>query len=679
MTEIQRPPMDSTSLPNLRWGILGVGSIAKKFATSLPRSATGRLVALGSRDLAKAEAAATAFGGARAHGSYEALLADPEVDAVYIATPHPLHAHWAIRAAEAGKHILCEKPLCLNHAEAMAVVEAARAHDVFLMEAFMYRCHPQTAALVAAVRRGAIGELKAIDAAFSFRTAFNPASRLLSPALGGGGILDVGCYPMSMARLLAGAALNQPFAEPVDLRGVGLVGPVSGVDEHAAATLRFSNGMIAQLSCGVQLARENAVVLYGTEGSIRVSTPWIPQEEWSFVIRHPGAAEEIVSGHADRPLYALEADCVAANLDQRQAPQMSWDDTLGNLRGLDQWRRQIGLVYPSEQPNAHPARLVHAKTRAGSPPIPQRPLAGLAGPVSVLTMGVDNQFAVPHAAVMFDDFIERGGNCFDTAFIYGGGVCEKVFGQWLRTRGGRKEIRIIAKGAHTPFCEPKWIRRQLEISLERMGVDRADIYLMHRDNPDVPVGEFIDALNQLKTEGLISVFGGSNWSLARVAEANAYAAARGQTGFGAVSNQFSLARMVDPVWSGCISASDPASRQWLVEQKMPNFAWSSQARGFFTARSGPEKRDDAELVRCWYADDNFERKRRAEALAGARGVLAINIALAYVLAQPFPSFTLIGPRGLDETRASLEALRVKLSPEELAWLNLESEEVPPGI
>src|SRR5690606_25764497 len=135
-----------------------------------------------------------------AHASYEALLADPAVDAVYIATPHPMHARWAILAAEAGKHILCEKPLALNHGQAMAMVEAAVRHRVFFMEAFMYRCHPQTARLVELIQQGAIGQVRMIEGSFGYRAGFDPNSRVYNNDLAGGGILDVGCYPVSMAR-----------------------------------------------------------------------------------------------------------------------------------------------------------------------------------------------------------------------------------------------------------------------------------------------------------------------------------------------------------------------------------------------------------------------------------------------------------------------------------------------
>ncbi len=195
---------------------------------------------------------------------------------------------------------------------------------------------------------------------------------------------------------------------------------------------------------------------------------------------------------------------------------------------------------------------------------------------------------------------------------------------------------------------------------------------MHRDNRDIPVGEFVDVLNEHLEAGRLRAFGGSNWSIERVEAANDYARTHGKTGFAAISNNFSLARMVNPVWGGCEAASDPDSRAWFEKTQTALFAWSSQARGFFTDRAHPDRQDDPELVRCWYSPDNFERRERAIALARQKGVLPINIALAYVLAQPFPAFALIGPRTLAETRTAWPGLLTELTPEERAWLNLES-------
>lgn len=291
-------------------------------------------------------------------------------------------------------------------------------------------------------------------------------------------------------------------------------------------------------------------------------------------------------------------------------------------------------------------------------------------PVSRLIMGVDNQTELEPASVVFDDFVARGGNCFDTAFIYGGGKCEPVFGQWLANRKLRDQVVIIGKGGHTPYCNPDDITKQLLTSLERLQTGFVDIYMMHRDNTDLPVSAFVDVLNVHARAGHIKTFGGSNWSVTRVQEANDYAASKGLQGFSVVSNNFSLARMVDPPWTGCISASDADSRAWLTENQLTLLPWSSQARGFFV-RGNQDFLEDEELVRCWYAPDNFQRLARAQELAREKGCDPIQIALAYVLWQPFPTIPLIGPRNTAETASSFKALELQLTPLEVKWLNLE--------
>jgi aryl-alcohol dehydrogenase-like predicted oxidoreductase len=290
---------------------------------------------------------------------------------------------------------------------------------------------------------------------------------------------------------------------------------------------------------------------------------------------------------------------------------------------------------------------------------------------------VDNQKQMPQMAVMADDYFGRGGNAFDTAYIYGGGKnspgCERLLGQWVKSRGVRQQVVIIEKGAHTPHCNPDDLTQQLLISLDRLGMDYVDIYMMHRDNPQVPVGEFIDVLNEHHKAGRIRLFGGSNWTIERIDQANAYARGKGLKGMGVLSNNFSLARMIEPIWPGCISSSDPESRAWLEQSRIPLLPWSSQSQGFFTGRSAPDKKEDAGFVRSWYSDDNFARKDRAVELARQLNVKPTAIALAYTLHQPFEVYPLIGPRTLDETLSSMAALSIKLTSRQVRWLNLESD------
>lgn len=339
----------------LNWGILSTGAIARTFAHGLTQSRTGRLVAVGSRSREAADAFGTPFGvpSDGCHADYAALLRDPRVEAVYIAPPHPFHAEWAVKAAQAGKHVLCEKPFAMNHAQAQAMFAAARQHHVFMMEAFMYRCHPQIPLLLDLIREGAIGEVKAVQVAFAFRGGDDPDSRMLSRKLGGGGILDVGCYPVSFARLIAGAATGVPFQNPLSVQGAGHIGD-TGVDDYAAALLTFPGDIIAQVATGVRLAMDNTARIYGTRGRIIVDNPWAASRD------KPAVTHITVHAH-DTQTHRIEADCtcfaaeadivaeaVAAGQTEAPAPAMTWADTLGNMQTLDAWRAAINLTYDAD-------------------------------------------------------------------------------------------------------------------------------------------------------------------------------------------------------------------------------------------------------------------------------------------------------------------------------------------
>jgi predicted dehydrogenase/aryl-alcohol dehydrogenase-like predicted oxidoreductase len=663
----------------LRWGILGAGGIAGSFARDLPSSEYGRLAAVGSRSLEKAAGFIARLkgdtAGIRAYGSYEELLADKTIDAVYVATPHPMHAQWAIAAMNAGKHVLCEKPMALHAYDVEAMQAAAEANRVVLLEAYMYRCHPQTVKLVEMIAAGAIGELRMIQAAFGFHwpKPFNAESRLTNNALGGGGILDVGGYPVSLARLLAGAATGKRFADPVEVKGAGHL-ESTGVDGYTAAVLKFPGDIVAQVSTGVQLNQENVARIYGTDGWILVSHPWGlggDERGLKMTLHKGGKAEEIVT-KADKGLYAYEADALAEAVrsgEEVPAPAMSPADSLGQARTLDQWRKQVGVRYVQETRDGMPPPLPRPR-RSGGITIPAGEVPYVGMPVSKLIIGAMMSAGEPgHAAVLFDAYLAAGGNCIDTAKVYGS---DKSVGAYLRTRGNRKETALIVKGAHTPYCTPEHLTRELNESLTDLGTDYADIYIMHRDNPAVPVGEFVEVLNEHVRSGRIKAFGGSNWSIARFEEANAYAAKHGKQPFTILNNNFSLARMVVGVWDGCIAASDPESRAWLERTQTTHFAWSSQARGFFV-RGDPGFRSDWELTRSWYCDDNFERLRRARLVSEKLGVTANNVALAYCLGQPFPNFCLIGPMNLGELQTTLPALKVPITPALRAYLNLETE------
>lgn len=304
-------------------------------------------------------------------------------------------------------------------------------------------------------------------------------------------------------------------------------------------------------------------------------------------------------------------------------------------------------------------------------------------PVSSLIMGSDyfKPELIDEIGDILDAFVEIGGNTIDTAYIYGGGKSEQTIGLWMEQRRNRDRINVWTKGAHHnkdgPRVNPQAIREELLVSLERLRTDYVDLYALHRDDPQVPVGVIIEALNEHVEAGRIRAFGVSNWTHQRIQEANDYAARHGLTGISFNSPNLSLAKAKEPYWAGCVSA-DADTLAWHRQSQLPLFSWSSQARGFFTGRFTPDKRDDPDLVRVFYSDDNWERYRRAEQLAKEKGAETIQIALAYVLNQPFPTAAIIGPKNRKEMLSCAEGAGIVLTPEEISWLDLSSDSIRPS-
>lgn len=302
-------------------------------------------------------------------------------------------------------------------------------------------------------------------------------------------------------------------------------------------------------------------------------------------------------------------------------------------------------------------------------------IAGVDKPVSNLMKGTDYFFHDRYELVAnnIDAYLEIGGNCFDSAHIYCGGQSEEVLGRYMKDRGNRDQLIILTKGAHHdqhgPRVTKQHIEADLEVSLRRLQTDYIDMYGLHRDDPAQPVHLIIDALNEHIKAGKVGAIGVSNWTWQRIKEANEYAAANGLVGFSFNSPNLSLAKANEPFWAGCVSA-DAETCKWHEEVQLPLFSWSSQARGFFTGRFSPENRDNADLVRVFYSDDNWERLNRATKLAAEKGVTAIQIALAYVLNQPFPTCALIGAQNVDELKSCDEGATIKLTKAEMDWLDL---------
>jgi len=297
----------------VRWGVISTANIGRWAVNpAIQASQNGELIAVASRDEARAREFAEQGGIPIAYGSYEALLADDDIDAVYIPLPNGLHREWTIRAAEAGKHVLCEKPLALSEAECREMAAAADANGVKLMEAFMYRFHPRSELMIDMMRGGHVGELRMIQSVFTFRLK-SPDNIRLDPELGGGALMDVGCYCVNLSRTAAGC-------EPVEAQAIAVQSP-SGVDEMMTGTLRFPNDLLASFQCGLNTKRREAYELGGTEACLRVADAFLPGDDDVIIEEQRDGAEPITHPIAGVDEYRLMvehfADCALTGANPR--------------------------------------------------------------------------------------------------------------------------------------------------------------------------------------------------------------------------------------------------------------------------------------------------------------------------------------------------------------------------
>ena len=324
----------------IRWGILGTGSIAKKFAQGLSVLPDARLAAVGSRAAGTAATFADEFDIPRRHPDYGALANDPEIDAIYVATPHPFHRENSILCLKAGKAVLCEKPLAINHRQATETVAVAREKGVFLMEAMWTRFLPIIVKVRQWLSDGAIGDLRMVSADFGFRAGFDPESRAFSPALGGGGLLDVGIYTVSFASMVYGE-------QPTRIAGLADIGE-TGVDEQAAVVLGYPEGQLALLACAVRTRTPHEALILGTDGSIRIHPPF-----WqaTTAVLSGGGKEETVELPYDGNGYNCEASEVMRCLREGklESDTMSLNETLAIMETMDRIRAEFDLKYPMEQ------------------------------------------------------------------------------------------------------------------------------------------------------------------------------------------------------------------------------------------------------------------------------------------------------------------------------------------
>jgi predicted dehydrogenase len=317
----------------LRWGVLSTAKIGRtKVIPGIQGAERCRVVAIASREPDRGRAVAAELGIPTVHASYEALLADPEVDAVYIPLPNHLHAEWTIAATRAGKHVLCEKPLAMTADDAQRMVDAARAAGVLLQEAFMYRVHPSWVAVRELVAAGRIGRLTAVQSFFSYYND-DPANIRNIREFGGGALFDIGCYSVNLSRMLFDA-------EPSDVQAAAIVDEASGVDVLTAAILRFPDGL-ATFTCSTRAESDQRVDVYGTEGRISIEIPFnIPPDRPTRVLVTAGGDPPVAPATETRTFetldpYTAEAERFAAAVLDGAPPAVEPEDAVANLRVIE--------------------------------------------------------------------------------------------------------------------------------------------------------------------------------------------------------------------------------------------------------------------------------------------------------------------------------------------------------
>lgn len=323
---------------DIRWGIIGPGNIANRFVEGARAVPDTVVLAVGSRNLERANAFADRWNIPKRYGSYEELVTDPDVDIVYVATPHPFHAPCSLLAIEAGKAVMCEKPFTVNAREAQSVVDAARRKGVFVMEAMWTRFFPLMARLRDLIAGGEIGEVRLIQADFGFRAAFNPEGRLFNPHLAGGGLLDVGVYPISLASMILGV--------PNRVSGLATLGE-TGVDESASVCLGYPSGALASLTTGVRVSTPHVADICGSDGSVHIPSPWWVPER--MTVRKGRSTIEycepkLASGFEYE--IAEAGRCLREGL--KESPILPLDESVAIMDTMDQLRALWGVRYPME-------------------------------------------------------------------------------------------------------------------------------------------------------------------------------------------------------------------------------------------------------------------------------------------------------------------------------------------
>ena len=666
-------------MSRVRWGIIGTGSIANAFAHSIKYCNHSELSAVFGRNKETLQTFSQKFD-VSGINEIDELVASNAIDAIYIATPHSSHFEYTLQAIKNNKHVLCEKPIAMNHIESMVLFGLAKDRGVFLMEAYMYRTHPQTFNILKNIESLCdTNEKVEINASFGFHAEIPKDHRLRNPMLGGGAIMDVGCYPLSMSKLLAGHILKKPYADPISIEASGNLDE-TGVDSNSKAHILFSENIEANISCAINEEYENNLEIISGDYKLSVSQPWHCgqfQDGYSSIkVYSKNKLVDEISFKDEVGLFTREIDhaseCILNN--KLESDLISHADSQSIMLWLDKWRKELGIKCPHESKET--SQLIKSKFfSTQNKKLEGIKIDGFDKDFSRLVLGCDNQTSDIHAFAMFDYFYGAGGRVFDTAYIYNNGMGDKYLGNWINSRGVQEEVIVLGKGAHTPDCRPECIKPQIIESLERLNLEKIDIYCLHRDNNDIPVSEFIDALDEIKAEGLIHKIGASNWKLARFKQARDFALKENKEPFTILSNNFSLAEMIDPVWPGCV-AIDNNFLDYIDQNNIILFPWSSTARGFFIKKKEIATSDHFsnpsmdEEKRVWHSESNLKKREICFNIAAERNVEPIEIALAYVIQSSKVIFPLIGPRTINELNSSIFATSLNLTNAEIKQLTI---------
>ena len=659
---------------NLRWGIIGPGAIARVFATAIDGLEGHEIVAVGSRDPQRA----VAFNAERGYrdaaaGTYRDLVRNEAVDAVYVASPHSGHLEHAALALRHGKAVLCEKPLCVNASEARRLCAIARERGLPLLEAMWTRFLPATRRAADWIANGTIGEPSRVVCAFGFRAQFDPESRLYDPELAGGSLLDIGCYTLSLASLVFGERVTGGDFPQIEVRAD--LAP-SGVDEYCKVVLRFGDGAEAYLESSISGALSATGVIQGDRGRIVIADFWRAQQ-----LKLECEAKEVAT--LECPFLCNGYEYQALELARMlrdgdvESPLLPHAESIGLLELMDELRRRIGVQYPFESSIGVTVGTHRAMTYR---PFAERHLPRLV--LGTMPLTNDSQAAQDDADALLDAAFEHGISAVDTGHVYGNGASERAIGSWLERRGLADDVFVLSKGCHPdaagPRVNPEALDQDLSESLDRLRLPAVDLYMLHRDDPAVPVDEMVDAFAEQLAAGRLRAYGLSNWTRARIEEACDYADVNDRPLPAASSPNFSLADQVrDPWGGGCVTLTGAAAaddRDWHRRTGMAIFAWSSLARGLFSGRvtrralaAEPGLVDDA--CRAAYVHElNLARLDRVIEFAEAGGASVPQIALAWVLAQDLPLHAIVGAATQQEVEDLAAAVALSLTDEEEKWL-----------